>query len=72
MYEPIEEILFEVSGIYFDELKYFYPDSQQMIPGYVLESLGKYFVIKYYVSANHLVNMANRRSHYRIIIYVNN
>ena len=34
--------------------------------------LGKYVVIKAYVNANHTGNMANRRSHYGIIIYVNN
>ena len=36
------------------------------------EALSKYVVIKYYVDSNHAVNMANRRSHYGIIIYVNN
>ena len=36
------------------------------------EALGKYVVIKAYVDANHAVNMANRMSHYGIIIYVNN
>ena len=36
------------------------------------EALGKYVVIKAYVDANHAGNMANRRSHSGIIIYVNN
>ena len=36
------------------------------------EALGKYVVIKAYVDANHAGNIANRRSHSGIIIYVNN
>ena len=36
------------------------------------EALGTYVVIKAYVYANHTGNMANRRSHSGIIIYVNN
>ena len=36
------------------------------------EELGKYVVIKAYVDSNHALNMANRRSHSGIIIYVNN
>ena len=42
------------------------------MPSHMPEDLGKYFVIKYYVDANHSVNMENRRSHSAIIIYVNN
>ena len=36
------------------------------------EALVKYLVIKAYVDANHAGNMANRRSHSGIIVYVNN
>ena len=43
-----------------------------MTPKHVPEALGKYVFIKAYVDANHAVNMENRRSHYCIIIYVNN
>ena len=43
-----------------------------MISSHMPEALGKYVVIKYYVDANHAENMANRRSHSGIIIYVNN
>ena len=42
-----------------------------MMPRYMSEAIGKYAVIKSYVSANHSGNMANRISHYSIIIYVN-
>ena len=35
------------------------------------EDLGKYVVIKAYVDANQAVNMENMKSHYGIIIYVN-
>ena len=43
-----------------------------MIPRHILKALGKYVVIKSYVNANHAGNILNRRSHYGIIIYVNN
>ena len=43
-----------------------------MTPGNMPEALGKYVVIQFYVNANHAVNMANTRSHFGIIIYVNN
>ena len=36
------------------------------------EALGKYILIKYYVDANHTGNIANKKSHSGIIIYVNN
>ena len=42
------------------------------MPRHMSEALGKYVVIKDYVDANHAGNMANRRSHSGIIIYVNN
>ena len=43
-----------------------------MMPRHIPEALGKYIVIRAYVYANHAGNMANRRSHSVIIIYVNN
>ena len=42
------------------------------MPRNMPEALYKYVVIKAYVGANHSGNMANRRSHSGIIIYVNN
>ena len=72
MYEPTDENVFEVVGRYLDEWKDFYPDAQEIIPGHMPEALDKYVVIKDYVDANHTENMANRRSHSGIIIYINN
>ena len=43
-----------------------------MTPRNIPEALGNYVVIKYYVDANHAGNMASKRSHSGIIIYVNN
>ena len=47
-----------------------------MFKSYILrritEALSEHVVIKVYVDANHAGTMANRRSHYGIIIYVNN
>ena len=42
------------------------------MPIHFSEALGKYFVIKYYVDANHAVNMTNRRLHSGNIVNVNN
>ena len=42
------------------------------MPRHMTEALGKYVVIKSYVDAYHAGNIANRRSHSSIIIYVNN
>ena len=72
MYEQKYENLFEVVGRYLDEWKDFYSDAQEIMSRNMPESLGKYVAIKAYVDANHAVNMANRRSHSGIIIYVNN
>ena len=72
MYEPIDDSEFEVVERYLDEWKYFYPDAQEIMPRHMTEAPGIYVVIKAYLGANHAVNMANRRSHSGIIIYVNN
>ena len=72
MYKPTYEKVFEGVGRDLDEWKYFYPNAQEMMPRHMPETLGKYVVIKAYVDSNHAENMANRRSHYGIIIYVNN
>ena len=71
MYEPTDENVSEVVGRYLYEWNYFYPYAQQTMSRHMPEALGKYAVIKAYVGANHSGNMANRRSHYGIIIYVN-
>ena len=42
------------------------------MPRHMSEALDKYVVIKAYVDANNAGNIANRRSHSGIIIYVNN
>ena len=43
-----------------------------MIPPYTPDVLDKSVINKSYVDTNHVGNMANRRSHYVIIIYANN
>ena len=42
------------------------------MPRNMIEVLGKYVVIKAYVDSNHAGKIVNMRSHYGIIIYVNN
>ena len=72
MYEPTDDNVFEVFGRYLEEWKYFYPNSQEMMPRHIQEALGNYVVTKDYVGANHAGNMENMRSHSGIIIDVNN
>ena len=72
MYEPTDGNVFEFVGRDLDQWKYFYPDSQEMMPRYMPQALGKYVVIKVYADANHAGNKKNRRSHSSIIIYANN
>ena len=72
MYEPTYENVFDVVGRDLDEWKDFYPNAQEIMPRHMSEVLGKYVAIKDYVDTNHAGNMANRRSHSGIIIYVNN
>ena len=72
MYEPKDDNVFEVVGRDLYKWKYFYPDSQEIMPKYMSEALGKYVATNAYVDANHAGNMATRRSHYGIIIYINN
>ena len=71
IYKPTYENVFEFVGRYLDKWKYFYPDDQEIMPRHIPESLGKFIVIKDHVDVNHVRNMANRRSHYGIIIYAN-
>ena len=72
MYEQIYDNVFEVVGIDLDEWNNLYTNDQGNITRHMSEALGKYVVIKAYVHANHTGNMANRRSHSGIIVYVNN
>ena len=72
MYEPTYDNVFEVVGRDFYEWKYFYPYSQEIITINMPDALGNYVVIKAYIYSNNAGNMANRRSHSGIIVYVNN
>ena len=72
MYGLTYENVFDVVGRDLDEWKYFYPDAQKIIPGNILDALGKYVFIKDYVYSNNAGKMKNRRSHFGIIVYVNN
>ena len=71
-YELTYDNIFEVVGRDLDQWKDFYPDAQEMMPRDIPEALGNYFVIRSYVNTYHAGNMASRRSHYGIIIYINN
>ena len=72
MYEPTDENTFKVVVRDLDKCKYVYPDYQEIMSRHMPEALSTYVVIKAYVDANHAGNIINWRSHYGIIVYVNN
>jgi hypothetical protein len=49
-----------------------YPDASDRLPPNMPEPLGNPVVVASYVDANHAGNLANRRSHTRVLVYVNN
>ena len=55
-----------------DDWMDFYPDSEERLPRRMPKPLGKSVVTFAYVDANHAGNLANRRSHTGILVYVNN
>ena len=70
--EPQNEQVFELGAKSQDEWNDFYPDACEDMPRNMPDALGKSVLIRVYVDANHAGNLANRRSHSGIIIYVNN
>lgn len=60
------------SPVSLEHWKEFYPDSVDPFPHNMPEPLGNPVVVSAYVDANHAGNLANRRSHSGILIYVNN
>ena len=71
-YYPCNEEYFKDSVVDFDKWKDFYPEAAEALPGKCIEPLGNPAYVKAFVDANHAGNMANRRSHTGILIYVNN
>ncbi len=67
-----DEKVFEMGAKTKEEWNDFYPDATEEMPSDMPEPLGKAVIIRVYVDANHAGNLANRRSHSGIIIYVNN
>ena len=50
----------------------FYPNASDPLPPNMPEPLGNPVVVAAYVDANHAGNLANRRSHTGVLLYVNN
>ena len=67
-----DERLFDGSVTDPSEWADFYPDACEALPGKMIEPLGNPAKVRAYVDANHAGNLANRRSHSGILIYVNN
>lgn len=67
-----DESLFEMGVQTKEEWLDFYPDATELLPSKMLEPLGKCVKVRAWVDANHAGNLANRRPHSGILIYVNN
>jgi hypothetical protein len=59
-------------NVVMEHWKEFYPEASDRLPPNMPEPLGNPVVIAAYVDANHAGNLANRRSHTGILVYVNN
>ena len=68
----VDERLFANGSMDPGQWEDFYPDAREALPGKRIEPLGNPVRLRCYVDANHAGNMANRRSHSGVIIYINN
>ena len=71
-YVPTDEQIFSESVVDPEEWNEFYPEACEALPGKMIEPRGSPVKVRAYVDANHAGNLANRRSHTGIFIYVNN
>ena len=70
--QEIDDILFYDKNKVIDQWMSFYTEVIDPLPYFVPEALGKSLQNICYVDANHAGNLFNRRSHWGILIYVNN
>ena len=69
---PTPENIVDVPDEHLRHWEEFYPDAEDVLPPGMPEPLGNPVEIATYVDANHAGNLATRRSHTGILIYVNN
>jgi hypothetical protein len=55
-----------------EQWREFYPDAREHVPKNMPEPMGNVVTTSVYVDANHAGNLANRRSHTGVLLYVNN
>ena len=67
-----DESMFDLAGRTKEQWQDFYPDAEEQIPHKMIKPLGNPITVRTHVDANHTGNLANRRSHTGIIIYINN
>ncbi len=67
-----DKSMFDSAGSTREQWQDFYPDAEELLPHKMIKPLGNPVTIRTYVDANHAGNLANRRSHTGIIIYLNN
>ena len=67
--EPVNKL--ESPEVLAEKMKEFYPDSEESIPPNAPEPLGKPLQINCFVDADHAGNLATRRSHTGILIFLN-
>ena len=70
--KDIEDIQIDDQNKVIDKWREFYMEAIEALPHGMPEALVKYVQIICYVDANQAGNLLNRRSHSRILIYVNN
>ena len=69
---PTDKQVFEVSTIKLEDWKEFYPDTSEAHMRKKLEPSREPVTVRVYEDAKHAGNLANRRYHSGILIYVNN
>ena len=67
-----DEKVFQGITIELEDCKEFYPDAAEVHTMKKLELLGRTVTHLFYVDTNHPGNLANRRSHSGVLIYVKN
>ena len=72
MYPHIDMRLFEKFVTDLSEWSDFYPEVTERLPAKKIEPLGNPVKVRVYVDMNHTRNLKNRRSHSRILFYINN
>ena len=70
--QDIDDRFFDDQNMVIDQWRYFYTEAIDPLPHGIPEALGNSVHIIWHFNKNHVGNLLNRRSHSKILIYVNN